>query len=361
MFINGEELKTLAVFPNMMTVPDCVVLGANKLGRGHGEAKFYIASKDEMRAFYGKEKFKAKCFMLKKDLIAYMHAIKNEYMEPSQKYSKKEDLPRLWTERMDMVSKLDDVIFFTAIDQYRIKGPRGYINSSDEGYKIIRQIALPLVSYVYVEKVGIENDPLFYWKLFVDFDAIWEKQNGPLVFTYGKQKDAPKTSPKEEKKQKEKTAEISRAREGQGKYREQLLEQCKFCPFTMVSDERLLIASHIKPWAASDDSEKIDPYNGYILTPTYDKLFDRGFITFTENRHMILSEFISPYTWKLLGLKNDTFIKALPMDEKRIEYLKFHHESVFKGSFEFNESNYDFSPSPALMVADSKGRNVKKE
>ena len=101
----------------------------------------------------------------------------------------------------------------------------------------------------------------------------------------------------------------------------------------MISDERLLIASHIKPWAASNDSEKIDPYNGYILSPLYDKLFDRGFITFTENRHIILSEFISPYTWKQINLTNNAFIKALPMDDKRIEYLKFHHQSVFKGSY----------------------------
>jgi len=55
--------------------------------------------------------------------------------------------------------------------------------------------------------------------------------------------------------------EISKAREGQGKYRELLLEQCHFCLITMISDERLLIASHIKPWAASSDDEKIDPYN----------------------------------------------------------------------------------------------------
>ena len=102
----------------------------------------------------------------------------------------------------------------------------------------------------------------------------------------------------------------------------------------MIADERLLIASHIKPWAASNNIEKIDPYNGYILSPLYDKLFDRGFIRFTENRHVILSEFISPYTWKQIGIKNDTFIKTLPMDDKRIEYLKFHHNSVFKGSFD---------------------------
>ena len=127
--------------------------------------------------------------------------------------------------------------------------------------------------------------------------------------------------------------EISNARFGQGKYREQLLAQCRYCPFTMISDERLLIASHIKPWAAANATEKVDPYNGYMLSPLYDKLFDKGFITFTEKRHVILSEFISPYTWKQIGLKNDSFIKSLPMDDKRAEYLRFHQQSVFKGSF----------------------------
>lgn len=47
---------------------------------------------------------------------------------------------------------------------------------------------------------------------------------------------------------------------------------------------------------------------------------------------MILSEYISSHTWKQLKLKNDTFIQALPMDEKRIEYLKFHYQAVFKGN-----------------------------
>lgn len=334
MKINGEELKTLAVFPTMMTVPDCVVVSSNKLGSGHGEAKFYVASKEEMYSFYGGEKFTARCFLLKKDLISYLVAIKNEYMSPSQNYQKKDKLPDLWMERMDMVSSLDDVIFFNVADQYQIEGPRGYINSEDDAYQIIRKLALPLVSYVYVEKLGNEKDPVYYWKLFVDFDAIWEKQSGPLVFSYGKGKTQKESTIERlatySEKQKE---DIRKARDGQGKYREQLLEQCRFCPFTMIADERLLIASHIKPWAASDDKEKVDPYNGYILSPLYDKLFDRGFITFTENRHMRLSEFISPFTWKQLGLKNDTFIKSLPMDEKRIEYLKFHHESVYKGSF----------------------------
>lgn len=335
MKIDGKNLATLAVFHTMMTVPDCFVVRSNKIGSANGEAKFYIASKKEMYAFYGGEKFKAECFMLKSDLIAYLFAIKNEYMTPTQEYAQKDKLPSLWQERMNMVSRLPDIIFFNIIDQYQITGPRGYIKSDDEGYQIIRTLALPLVSYIYVEKVGSETSPLFYWKLFVDFDAIWEKQNGPLVFNYGKQKTSLDTDSAKKDNKKEKTIiqEIRKARDGQGKYRELLLEQCHFCPFTMISDERLLIASHIKPWAASEDKEKIDPYNGYILSPLYDKLFDRGFITFTETRHVILSEFISPYTWKQINLSNNAFIKALPMDDKRIEYLKFHHQSVFKGSY----------------------------
>ena len=335
MLVNNENLSTISVFPSMMTVPDCVVVGSNKLGKGHGEAKFYIASKNEMYDFYGKEKFVARCFMLKTDLIAYMLAIKNEYMSPSQEYAKKDELPKLWQERMDMINKLDAVVFFNIYDQYQIAGPRGYINSNDDGYQIIRKIALPLVSYVYVEKVGTESNPYFYWKIFVDFDAIWEKQNGPLVFNYGKQKEE-KDKDKEDKKEKVGTQEIRKAREGQGKYREQLLEQCRYCPITMISDERLLVASHIKPWAASNDEEKIDPYNGYMLSPLFDKLFDRGFITFTKKRHMITSDFISPYTWKQLRIKNDTFLNSLPMDEKRIKYLEFHHQSVFKGHYDID-------------------------
>lgn len=334
MKINGETLPTIEVFQSMISVADSWVYRSNKLGSGNGEAKLYISSKEDMYQFYGSSRFSARCFMLKADLIAYMEAIKNEYLSPSQDYAKKDSFPTLWAERLAMIQTLEDVIFFQVHDQHQITGSRGYVNSADDGYQLIREIALPLVSYIYVEKVGLETDPLFYWKLFVDFEAIWERQNGPLVFSYGKHKaDAPQPSVVSKKDEKA-AIELRKARDGQGKYREQLLAQCPYCPFTMISDERLLIASHIKPWAASTDAEKTDPYNGYILSPMYDKLFDRGFITFRDNRHVVLSEFLSPATWKKIGLKNDTFVQGLPMDEKRMKYLQFHRQSVFKGSFE---------------------------
>lgn len=334
MKIEGKNYKVESAFKNMMTVPDCFVAYSNKLGGGHGEAKFYISSKSEMYDFYGGIGFTAKCFMLKEDLISYMYAIKSEYKKPSQNYKEKEHLPKLWDERMKTVYDLEDIIYFDIQSQDNIGGERGYVNSKDIGYRIIRQLALPLVSYVYTEQLVYNDTKLYYWKLLVDFDAIWEKQNGPLVFSYGKgkQKELKSNVNINEKID----GEIKKARDGQGKYRELLLQQCHFCPITKVADERLLIASHIKPWAASNNKEKVDPYNGYILSPLYDKLFDRGFITFTEDRHMIISEAISSYTWKLLNIKKDTFIQELPMDDKRIEYLNFHHNNVFKGHLAVN-------------------------
>ena len=332
MRILNKDYEILGVF--QITVPDCNVVQPNKLGAGHGEKKMYISSKESMYKFFGGENFDATCFLLKSDLVNYLTAVKNEYFDPSQPYRDAANLQSLWVEHMNYISMLDDMILFNIQSQDQIVGPRGYVNSNDAGYQIIRSISLPLVTYISIMKLRSSSGAiLFYWRIFVDFDAISEKKNGPLVFNYGRQVDTttpqvilPPT-PSETMKE-----VIRQARIGQGKYRNDLLQECPFCPITKITDERLLIASHIKPWAASDDKEKIDPKNGFMLSPLYDKLFDRGFITFTHDRHMILSEYISPTNWDRMGLKNNTFIQALPLDENRSVYLDFHQKSVFHGS-----------------------------
>lgn len=324
MKIGGKNFTVNDTFDNVVTIPDCFVLGKNKLGHGHGEAKLYFGPKESVRQFYGGEGFQATCFLLKEDIIAYLTALKGEYMHPSQSYVGKDDMPKLWEERLAAVGRLDSIIYFNVSDQLQIEGGRGYVNSNGEGYKLIREISLPLVSYLSVMQLTDDSGRIcYYWKLFVDFDAISERKNGPLVFTYGRKERQTKKDKKEQ--------EINRARIGQGKYRESLLEECPYCPITMVNDERLLIASHIKPWASSSDKEKIDPKNGYMFTPLYDRLFDRGFITFTEDKHMHISNWLSPRNCKRLGLKDDVYIQHLPMDEKRKEYLKYHREVIFKG------------------------------
>lgn len=329
MDICGQQFKIKDTFDTPITVPDCFVLNPNKLGTGNGEAKLYITSKDRMREFYGGEGFNAKCFILKKDLIAYMQAMKFEYLHPSQQYKEHDNFANLWQERMDKIEKLDEVIEFNLQDQTQIEGPRGYVKSSDKGYQLIRELSLPLVSYISTMQLSdANNSPVYYWKLFADFDAISDKSQA-TVFQYGRKGKI--INLKEKKKENSKDKELRQARIGQGLYREKLLNECPFCPITMINDERLLIASHIKPWVVSDNKEKVDPKNGFMLSPLYDKLFDRGFITFTNERRVKISNWLSPQNQKRIGLKNDDFFQLLPMDDERKQYLEYHRNFIFKG------------------------------
>ncbi len=329
MKIDGQNFNFVDTLNSSITVPDCFVKRGSKIGSGNGEAKLYIAPKGVMYPFFGNEGFHAKCFLLKSDIISYMNALHSEYLHPSQPYRAAEQMPELWKERMNTIQNLPEVIEFTVHSQDQIVGDRGYVSSKDFGYQLIREISLPLVSYISVmQLVDPTGNTIYYWKLFADFDAISDKREA-LVYTYGKkgEKIEQQPQPKETSHQ----TEIRRARQGQGLYREKLLAECPFCPITMINDERLLIASHIKPWAVATDKEKIDHKNGFMLSPLYDKLFDRGFMTFTEDRKIVLSNWISPANKKRLGVVDGQFIQMLPLDEERQAYMNFHRTSVFKG------------------------------
>lgn len=330
MIICGQEFTIKDTFDTSVTVPDCLVYGDNKLGSGHGEAKLYITSKDKMRDFYGGEGFIAKCFITKQDLVSYMQAMKTEYQHPSQEYRGKNNMARLWNERMRKIEALSDVIEFSIQDQKQIAGSRGYVNSKDEGYEIIREMSLPLVSYISAMKLtDSSGTPIYYWKLFADFDAIADKANA-LVFKYGKKtqekEDTPITKQEERKEEQQRQARI-----GQGAYREKLLNECPFCPISKITETTLLIASHIKPWAVSNKTERVDPKNGFILSPLYDRLFDQGWMTFTDDRRVKISHWLSSENQRHIGIKDNDFIQMLPMDEKRKEYMKYHRSMVFKG------------------------------
>lgn len=329
MTIDGINFNFVDTLNSSITVPDCFVKRGSKIGGGNGEAKLYIAPKAIMYPFFGNVGFEAKCFLVKSDLISYMNALHSEYLNPSQPYRAAEEMPQLWKERMKTIQALPEIIDFTVYSQDQITGDRGYVNSKDAGYQLIREISLPLVSYISVMQLtDSAGSTIYYWKLFADFDAISDKK-AALVYTYGKKGEKLEQTPKP--KENSHQIEIRQARQGQGLYREKLLSECPFCPITMINDERLLIASHIKPWAVSSDKEKLDHKNGFMLSPLYDKLFDKGFMTFTEDRRIILSNWISPANKKRLGIVDGQFVQMLPLDNERQTYMEFHRSSVFKG------------------------------
>ena len=328
MNIAGQKFTFIDTFQNSIAVADSWVANANKTGSGNGEAKLYISNKDAMREFYGGEGFSAHCFLTKKDLLTYMNALQSEYLTPSQNYRKKDHMQDLWVERINKINELPDIIEFTVQDQEQIAGIRGYVNSEDKAYNLIREIALPFVSYISVMKLQEGTSEIFYWKLFADFAEIDRRRD--YVVKYGKRGEEI-VEPKPEEPQNKKTKEYRQAREGQGKYREALLQECPMCAITGITEEALLIASHIKPWAVSNEQEKLDPKNGFILSPLYDKLFDRGFITFTPDRRVKITNWLSEYNRKRIGIKDNQQIPILPVDDARIVYLQYHNEIVFRG------------------------------
>ena len=96
----------------------------------------------------------------------------------------------------------------------------------------------------------------------------------------------------------------------------------------MISDERLLIASHIKPWAKSTIFEKTDPMNWFMLSPMFDCLFDKWFITFTNDKKVKLSPFLSNMTYSKIWISDNKTFPLLPV-EGREKYLEYHRENIF--------------------------------
>lgn len=113
-------------------------------------------------------------------------------------------------------------------------------------------------------------------------------------------------------------------------FRERLIGFEKGCRLTGIEDLRFLRASHIKPWASSEPSERVDGQNGLLLAPHADMLFDRGWISFENNgRLLVASEFPSAVLAALaLDLKHGR--KCGPFDQRQQIYLEFHRDVVFE-------------------------------
>lgn len=307
-----------------VTIADSFVVPDNKIGGGNGEAKLYVGqNNEELRKFFGTRPFNIKCFLLKKDLIQYLDDTKTEYLFPEQPYRRKELLPSLWQKRQQFISSFtSNIIEFEVAEQDQITPPRIYVNSKDKNYQILRLLSIPNITYISILKLKriATNEIVFYFRLFADY--FGEAIHPARII----EEEAIVSNELIEPQQK---VQIRNSRRGHGEYRKKLLDQCPFCPITMITDDRLLIASHIKPWVVSNNFEKTDPFNGFMLSPTYDYLFDRGFMSFTDDKRTILSPFLSKMTYSKIGISDDKLVPMLPI-QGREEYLEYHRQNIFK-------------------------------
>ncbi len=121
---------------------------------------------------------------------------------------------------------------------------------------------------------------------------------------------------------------IVSSRKGQGKYRKDLIQLWEKCSVTGCEQIDLLKASHIKPWRDSNNFERLDPYNGLLLTPNLDTLFDSGMITFDSMGNIVVSKALDEKTLEALGVDNS--FKLSMIHENRDKYLKYHREFIFQ-------------------------------
>ena len=113
----------------------------------------------------------------------------------------------------------------------------------------------------------------------------------------------------------------------QNKFRKKLFELYPYCAVTGYKNSQFLIASHIKPWSKSENKEKIDGYNGLLLTPNFDRLFDRGFISFDQKGNTLLSHKLAKADVEFLNIPSKS---CLEFNSSHQYYLEFHRDTIFE-------------------------------
>jgi len=118
------------------------------------------------------------------------------------------------------------------------------------------------------------------------------------------------------------------SRRGQGIFRQRALAIESQCRLTGVNDQSFLIASHIKPWKNCANAERLDGNNGLMLAPHIDKLFDRGWISFSDSGDLLTAPGAEQVmeAWNIDPNKN-----VGRFHPEQCRYLDHHRRMVFKG------------------------------
>lgn len=107
------------------------------------------------------------------------------------------------------------------------------------------------------------------------------------------------------------------------------------CCISGLSDQRLLVASHIVPWR-SDKSNRLNPSNGLCLSAIHDKAFDNGLISLSDDLRVLVSaelikhggEFVERVFAPIIGQSIEMPERFLP----DIAFIKKHRAEYFKAN-----------------------------
>lgn len=329
--ISGKLFRVIDTLESIPT-KDSFTDRTNKIGDGAGAWEWHIGSKNDIvrHNFFGGNGFNARCFLAKRDLVWLMDEMQSEYYNPTHQYRSVDDFRDIWRARMNEIQALPENVFF-ALREHDGRNPSdmrlyakrpGQDAEGDDIYGLLRKVALPETTFTSILKLRADDrEELFYFKVFpenIDTRTVVEEIE-EIEEEIRNTAEIPETE----------RTQIIKSRIGQGIFRSNLILDAGHCPFTLVDDSRLLIASHIKPWRASNNSERLDPKNGLLLTPTYDRLFDNGFISFDNDTSLLVSPWLAILNKERLALESGMLIDNLPV-AGREGFLEFHRSEIFK-------------------------------
>lgn len=122
--------------------------------------------------------------------------------------------------------------------------------------------------------------------------------------------------------------QLIRSRSGQGLFRLSLRKFEHECRVTGLVDPGLLRASHMKPWTACSNAERLDGANGLFLAPSFHLLFSKGYISFDRDGHLLLSKRLPERAIRDWPVKQTA--PPRPFLAAQLEYLEFHTSRIFK-------------------------------
>lgn len=319
-----------------VSIVDSFVSRENKTGFGNGETRLYVGGRNIRGDFFGDFGFKIFARLKKSELLRFMEEMKDEYQNPSLNYRSKLELPKLWEDRISGLRKLpDEDIDFYAYDTQRTSQTsderRIYIDSDDSAYHLLHDLPLSGSARLSIVKYKESNRSVFEFKLIADFDGYSRR---PAISQIEREI---KTVLEKNSKDLATITSVERlivARVGQIGFRKKLIHSVNAkCAFTGITEASLLIAGHIKPWAVSNSEERLSPQNGLLFTPTYDCLFNNGYISFHENRSLMISPLLTKKTAGLLGIQKGMEVDIPLLGSSNADrrcYMEYHRNHIYR-------------------------------
>jgi hypothetical protein len=127
----------------------------------------------------------------------------------------------------------------------------------------------------------------------------------------------------------ERTREV-RQRIGQDVFREALMDlwQGRCAVTGLALPSQLLRASHAKPWAKATHSERLDPFNGLLLSIHLDVMFDTGLIAFSDDGLLLCSRRLDASVRGHFSITDGLRLRTL--SPGHIPYLSWHRKHLFE-------------------------------